>query len=315
MNPDLDVAVKFLEQLRPNGPWTITAIVPDGPTTTRTFTSPEDVRTFIAIHNPDKNIYYQANPHRTENKRPKKTDITQADYIHSDLDPKDKETREDAKARYLAKLETIPKPTLLVDSGNGIQALWRLETALGPEHFPAVEACSKAIMVMMGAETGPQDVSHLLRLPGTVNWPNRVKKDKGRDACMSKLLWANGARYPLAVFPQDEPNRPGTPEDGGHHEQQDTLPPALVALLHLPNARPCGASQHAVTRFPLSSHRHYASGSGKKSSSLLALIVSMSARASTRTSKRSTVNIISGNKSNTRAKKQNKQRQSKRPWS
>ena len=33
----------------------------------------------------------------------------------------------DAKARYRAQLETFePRPTFVIDSGNGIQLLWRL---------------------------------------------------------------------------------------------------------------------------------------------------------------------------------------------
>ena len=44
-------AVEFLQQLHPDGPWVLTAIIPDGPTTTATFTEPERAREFIAEHN------------------------------------------------------------------------------------------------------------------------------------------------------------------------------------------------------------------------------------------------------------------------
>ena len=246
MTPDLNAATSFLDHLRPNGPWVITAINPNVPTnntTTRTFTRLEDVSTFVTMRNGEANIYYSLNPTKTAlTKKATKADISQAEYVHGDLDPNDDETPDMAKARYLAKLETLDwKPTAIIDSGNGIQALWQLETELGPEHFNAIEACSKAMTLLLGSRPGTQNIDRILRLPGTINWPTAAKIRVGRIPCMAQLIGFNGARYPLAVFPQDEPNRPGTPEDGGHHEQQNALPPALVAMLHLPNETPCGA--------------------------------------------------------------------------
>ena len=48
------------------------------------------------------------------------------------LDPLDKEKSEDAKTRYLNQLngDFAPKPTVKVDSGNGIQCLWKLESPI-----------------------------------------------------------------------------------------------------------------------------------------------------------------------------------------
>jgi putative DNA primase/helicase len=243
MTPDLNAATSFLDHLRPNGPWVLTAINPNVQNTiTRTLTRLDDVSAFITAHNGEANIYYSLNPTKTAlTKKATKADISQGEYVHGDLDPNDDETPDAAKARYLAKIETLScKPTAIIDSGNGIQALWQLETELGPEHFNAIEACSKALTLLLGSKPGTQNIDRILRLPGTVNWPTAAKKRAGRVPCISRLLGFNGTRYPLAVFPQDEPNRPGTPEDGGHHGQQDTLPPALVAMLHLPNEQPCG---------------------------------------------------------------------------
>ena len=58
-----------------------------------------------------------------------KLDIAAIEFIISDLDPRDDESPEDAKARYLIALETFkPAATAIIDSGNGIQGLWKLET-------------------------------------------------------------------------------------------------------------------------------------------------------------------------------------------
>jgi hypothetical protein len=66
------------------------------------------------------------------NKKAAKADIAAIEYSLADLDPADGEASEAAKARYLAQLATFdPKPTVIVDSGNGIQCLWRLTAAIG----------------------------------------------------------------------------------------------------------------------------------------------------------------------------------------
>ena len=61
-----------------------------------------------------------------------KTDIAAIEYLLADLDPRDDESPEDAKARYLAAIRgaRARTATALIDSGNGIQALWQLETRI-----------------------------------------------------------------------------------------------------------------------------------------------------------------------------------------
>ena len=316
MIPDLNVATNFLDHLRPNGPWVVVAIYPNAPTpVVRTFTRPEDVGTFITTHNKQAGIYYSLNPTKTAlTKKATKADISQGEYIHADLDPEDKETPEEAKARYLAKIETLSwKPTAIIDSGNGLQALWQLETELGPEHFDKIEACNSAILKLLGTKPGiTHNIDRILRVLGTVNWPNAAKISKGRLPCMARLIAINGARYPLAVFPQDESNRPGTPEDGGHHEQQNTLPPALVAMLHLPNERPCGAyptRSEALFAFLTSALRQRVA---EETIIAACLDSQYAARGSTPTSKTTTAKNISERRLSTRAKRPNNKRHNKR---
>src|SRR5262245_1594607 len=58
-------AFAFLEQLRPGGPWTLTAIPADGTPiiTTRTYTVMDDTLNFITSHNKIKlNVYFALNP-------------------------------------------------------------------------------------------------------------------------------------------------------------------------------------------------------------------------------------------------------------
>ena len=225
----IEVAVDFLKQLRPGGPWVVTAIVPDGGTTTQTFAADDEIglRKFISNHNGTRNLYYSVNPTRgAMSRKASKADIAAVEFVLSDLDPRDDEKSADAKARYLAQLnETFePQPTAIIDSGNGLQAIWRLtEPIVLPEPAPGkdakgklmlspeaaamiadIEARSEALMLGLGSKAGTQNVDRILRLPGTTNLPNRKKKKDGRVACPTKLIQFNGAAHSLDAFPLPE---------------------------------------------------------------------------------------------------------------
>jgi hypothetical protein len=228
LTPNLDMAADFLVSLCPNGPWVLTAIKQyenrkEADIVTQTFTNLDTAREFIATWNVDHNVYY--NPNRTKravSKKPSDSDMAEVNFVHGDLDPNDNESPTEAKANYRARLDSFLKPTFLIDSGNGIQPLWRLDPPLGPEQFEAVKKRSKAVMKLLGAEdTSAHDTSRVLRLPGTVNHPTPTKLKKGRVPCMSTLIKCdNERRYTLDDFPVPE-STPGSPEDGGHHANQE----------------------------------------------------------------------------------------------
>src|SRR4029077_3125952 len=116
----------------------------------------------------------------------------------------------------------LPRPTIGVDSGGGLQFLWLLIVSLGPEYRARVEAISRALMVALGAKPGTQNIDRILRVPGTVNWPTPTKRDDGRVPCLSKLLWLEeGLRYSLDDFAAWETSGPGTPEDEGQHARYE----------------------------------------------------------------------------------------------
>src|SRR6516225_8682104 len=125
-------AADFLQSIRPNEAWVLVAITPDGPTETVTASSPAEVNAFISANNGKRNLYYSVNPTKTAmTKKPSKTDIAAVEYLHTDLDPHDDETIEAAKARYLKRVALCEQtPAAIVDSGNGIQAVWKLSTRI-----------------------------------------------------------------------------------------------------------------------------------------------------------------------------------------
>src|SRR5262245_30912311 len=95
MSANIKEAVNFLEALRPGGPWLLTAIVPDGKTTTQTLRNAKKVETFLDKHDGKRNLYYSVNPTRTAlSKKAAKTDIAAIEYALADLDPNAGETSE-----------------------------------------------------------------------------------------------------------------------------------------------------------------------------------------------------------------------------
>jgi hypothetical protein len=134
-----DTAVEFLERLRPGGPWVLTAIGPlDETIETITAFTPDDVHDFINVNNGQRNLYYTVNPtRRAMTSKPAKIDIAAIEYLLGDLDPRDDETSEAAKARYLEALEREYPATEVIDSGNGLQALWKLAEPIDiSQHLP-----------------------------------------------------------------------------------------------------------------------------------------------------------------------------------
>jgi putative DNA primase/helicase len=239
-----NVPVAFLQNLRPGGPWVLTAIVPDGKPTTITAHTADQIEAFVRQYNGRANLYYSVNPTRTAMfKKAAKTDIAAVEYVLGDLDPADGETSEAAKARYLAQLNDTfePKPTAAVDSGNGIQGLWRLDerillgkpvvnekgklvpSAEDQAKIDDVEARAATVMRRLGAKPGTQNIDRILRLPGTINLPNAKKLKDGRTECPTRLLWCDDTSYPLEAFPKWEPGKkgPGKGEkkDGGERDE------------------------------------------------------------------------------------------------
>ncbi|MBD0275821.1 MAG: DUF3987 domain-containing protein, partial [Acetobacteraceae bacterium] len=184
---------------------TLTAITPDGPTTTATFARGEAkaLRGFIAdAQHHGRNVYFQPNetPPGCATKAAKK-DMVAALCRHADVDPDDdrfplaeERDRLHRLAEALAADGAMP-PTVVLDSGNGLQPLWAVaREPLTPEALARVEAENKAVEAALSA-AGTHDVSRLLRLPGTVNFPNRTKLARGRGVARARVLFQGGRVY------------------------------------------------------------------------------------------------------------------------
>lgn len=144
----LEEVEKFLKIIHPDGPYTVSALWPKGieghpkgmpNIITRTFSSEnlEKCLEFVQIGN-DKgwNMYVLINTAEgMPAKKSNKEDIKEINWIFVDVDPYAGENLEKERERILKKLTSqlpdgIPEPTLIVDSGSGYWAFWKLEQSI-----------------------------------------------------------------------------------------------------------------------------------------------------------------------------------------
>jgi Protein of unknown function (DUF3987) len=226
-------AVKFLQRFRPNGPWALTAIDPDdNRIATRTFTDGEEARRFIAKYNDaGDNLYYSINSiKRALSTKANKHDIACVEYLQVDADPGSDETTEEFKAQLRPRIAAYSqKPTFVIDSGNGIQLLWRLQKAVeitSNEVIKDIEARNHALALAFKAAPITRNIDRVFRLPGTINFPTRKKREIGRTKCLAKLLEYNKVTYSVFEFPPYR--RPPTPT---RTQTRTTTPTELPANL------------------------------------------------------------------------------------
>jgi putative DNA primase/helicase len=195
----------------PASPVTLTAITPDGPTTTRTFRKTAAGRAAAAKwiagqQAAGRNVYYQDCSVRTVHKRPRKEDVSALHCAHVDIDARgEQEQIVQEKAAILARLKAYAfPPTDIIDTGNGFQAYWYLIEPLGAENLARIEAINKRLATDLGGDRC-HDIAHLMRVPELVNFPNAKKIKAGRVVCESRIIETdhNGfANYRIDQLPE-----------------------------------------------------------------------------------------------------------------
>lgn len=160
----------------------LVAITPDGPLTGRNFGGDHAGAIEWARAQTGANVYFTVNevsPTFTGTK-PTKADITRARFAHVDIDPP--ESGEwDRDAALLALM--AQNPTVIIDSGNGWQGLWALT-----HHTDDIETINRGIAHALGADPRIHNIDRLFRVPDTTNWPNAVKRAKGRAPQPTALI-------------------------------------------------------------------------------------------------------------------------------
>jgi hypothetical protein len=164
------------------------SIVPDGGCRGRWFDKDVDAaRDWARSENEhERNVYWTVNLVAAGcNQKPGKKDIVAARYIHIDIDPP-KGIAVFEKLGELAELCALSTPpTLIVDSGGGLQAFWRLAGPAAPDD---VEELNRNVAARLGGDRC-HNIDRLMRLPGTLNYPNAKKRASGRTVSLAKVIY------------------------------------------------------------------------------------------------------------------------------
>ena len=165
----------------------LTAIIPDGPTSARDFgtDSTSAIKWALDQNGDGKNVYFSVNRIRPGiNKKPAKFDVVAVRFAHVDIDPPKDNSSWEPQHAYESLVNSPAPPAFINWSGNGWQALWRVEDGVKPGE---IEEVNSGIIAEFGGDKATHDVSRLLRVPGTVNWPSKKKMNIGRTPQLAKI--------------------------------------------------------------------------------------------------------------------------------
>lgn len=204
LRPDYSESLRFLRLIYPDGPWKLTAISVDKKSIdSRTFDPGDeaDLLNWLKLHE-RRNLYYSVNPpidSARDERKLDKSQVLRVHYLHVDVDPRVGEDVEEEQRRILRQFDEyrIP-PSVLIFSGGGFNALWRLtEPVKIAEDAPdAKTVIARAVDVErrnwqfeldFSTPDHCRDVTRILRLPGTLNRPNADKIAKGRTISLARI--------------------------------------------------------------------------------------------------------------------------------
>jgi len=136
-----------------------------------------------------KNIYFTVNRVETGvNKKPNKAQIVGIRFAHLDIDPpKDGSVWDKDEVYKRLRVASVP-PNTINWSGNGWHEFWRLNDCANSED---AECINSGLIQYFGGDAGTQNADRLLRVPGTINWPNKQKIEAGRTPQLAATKYRN----------------------------------------------------------------------------------------------------------------------------
>lgn len=107
----------------------------------------------------------------------------------------------------LSRLEAFtPPPTVIIMSGGGFQAYWKLDAPL--TDIDLAERYNASIAKLLGGDKC-HNADRIMHVPGTINLPAK-KRAAGRLPVLAKVVEAEWWRvHPLSAFELDDPGPAG----------------------------------------------------------------------------------------------------------
>ncbi len=211
-------SISFLQKFQPEGYWVLTAFPPDRKgLETETFTTDQTdlARAWIAERNDKVNLYFSVNQPIAPisgKRKLKKSEIATAGWLHVDVDPKEGEPLETEQKRILAALQDYsPAPTVIIFSGGGYQAFWKLKDPIPINGDLTVAEDFEKYNKRLAADLGGDNcynIDRIMRLPDTWNLPDPKKVARGRKRALAEVHPTTaGQAYSLTDLPTSPPSR------------------------------------------------------------------------------------------------------------
>lgn len=214
IQPDYKASYEFLQRWQIDGPWVLVAIDPNKKgIEARTFGDPtrKDMLAWLEEQGTrlKRNIYFTVNQCvRALSTKPSREHIAALNWLHVDLDPRAGEDIDEERERIRKLLEDptplgIPKPTCITFSGGGYQAFWRLRPPQmldgTPEQFEDAKRWNKQLELLLGGDNC-HNIDRIMRLPGTVNRPDKRKRAKGRVEVLAEVVEFGSVLHDIKEF-------------------------------------------------------------------------------------------------------------------
>lgn len=216
----------------------LVAILPDAPKTTNPHGKyfGTDVEAALAwaanVNGNGWGVYWTLNyVGQSVGTKPSKKDIQAARGAHCDLDPPKDGSAWDKGEVIGALTEHNVPPSLIIDSGNGVQPVWLLDSAA--RDWAEIEAANIGIRDTFGGDDC-HNIDRLLRVPGSVNYPNKAKRERGRVPCLASWVQDDtGQRYQPSALSAAFPAAKRQSERGQANDDQrvPTKTGALIAAI------------------------------------------------------------------------------------
>ncbi len=216
---DATVALEFLRNWRNDSIHNLVAIHPDTKQIvgiTRPTGHP-NLEEFIQSYQ-GWNLYFSVNEPRVDapGGKLKKEHIAKVDAVFADMDAKG-EDFDEARIKLFeiqCRLEQEMPPTCTIDSGGGLQHFWKLTEPIEAEQ---AERLGRGVAQKLGADP-VQNVDRIMRLPGTINWPDEKKRSRGRVPTRATLEAGAGRLLDYETLAAHFPPADAPRQQVAHHE-------------------------------------------------------------------------------------------------
>ncbi|MBZ5640605.1 MAG: RepB family DNA primase [Acidobacteriia bacterium] len=222
-----DDADRFLARIGvPSGQWLEVRAIPlDGSRPRQHFCrSADEALAIVGRLSGHVNVYVSACPRAIQAGTRDAVAVVTGAWADLDFHQIDEGDRARAERLAHSRIEALGRrPTLLVHTGNGLQARWLFHEAIPiSDEYPGdrFEASNRGIAEALGGDA-VHDLARVLRVPGTLNLPDARKRARGCVPVMARLLYADGPTYSPDAFQLPEAATPSKPH---------TQPTALVPI-------------------------------------------------------------------------------------